>query len=505
MSVLRKFAGDTLIYGVSTIVARLLNFILTPLFVNRFPTAVYGVFTNLYSWAALINVFLAFGMETTFFRFLQKHEGDRARVYNQSFSVTLVTTGLMLLTVFLFLDPISRGLASWLGNGADSADFRFYVTLFALFLAADALAVVPFAKIRAEGKARRFAAIKITNISIFVVLNLVFIVAFPWMAEQASWQWMQFEKWYRPGWLGYVFIANLAASIGTLLLLAPELLAFKWHINERSLMRMLRYSFPILIANISFIINELIDKMVLIPWLVPKESAASDLGIYGAVSKLAILLSIAAQAFRFGAEPFFFNYSKNSNARQTYALIMDYFIILMVIGMVGVTANIEWIKYFIESGDPEEQLKFWSGLKVVPVLLMAYVMLGIYMNLSIWYKLSDQTVYALYIAGIGALVTVVLNVLLIPHFSYVGAAWVTLIAYASMVVLSYFWGQKNFAIPYNTRKNLAYLGAGALISWLSFDVFQRNVLVGNALLLLFVGTCLYLEQNNLKRYFLRKN
>lgn len=499
MSVLKKFAGQTLIYGVSTILARLLNFVLTPIFVSRFPTAVYGVFTNLYSWAALLNTLLAFGMETTYFRFLQRHEGDKKQVYSNGFIVTLFTSILFLGTVFLFLDPIASGLAGWLGNGADFADFKFYVSLFALFLVADALAVIPFAKIRAEEKPKRYAAIKIVNILIFVVLNLVFIVFIPMIADAPSWQWMGFESWYRPDWLGYVFIANLIASFITLALLLPELSQLSLRPNKRLLVQMFQYSFPILIANISFIVNELVDKMVLLPWLLPKESAASDLGIYGAVSKLAIFLSIAAQAFRLGAEPFFFSYSKNKNARQTYAVIMEYFVILMVLAMVGLTANIEWLKYFIKGRDVVEQSKFWSGLQVVPVLLMSYVLLGIYMNLSIWYKLSDQTIYAFYIAGIGALVTIGLNILLIPYFSYIGAAWVTLIAYGTMVVLSYFWGQKNYTIPYNLRKNVAYLSIGGLICWISFDFLERDLLWGNFLFVAFAVVTLLLEQKNIKR------
>lgn len=499
MSVLKKFAGHTLIYGLSTILARVLNFLLTPLFVSKFPAAVYGVFTNLYAWAALLNNLLAFGMETTYFRYLDKHEGDKRAVFNHGFAVILLTSGVFLITVLLFQNSIAQILSTWLGNGAQISDFRQYILFFAVILVADAWAVLPFARIRAEGRALRFATIKLINIITFVGFNLFFIVFIPQVQENAAYGWLQIESWYRPGWLGYVFLSNLIASGLTLLLLVPELSRFRPKVDRALWVSMVRYSWPILVANISFIISELIDKMVLIPKLLPAEQAATDLGIYGAVSKLAIFLSIAVQAFRLGAEPFFFSYSREANARQTYALIMDYFVILMVWAMVALTVNIEWLKYFIKAGDPVEQAKYWSGLQVIPVLLLSYVFLGIYTNLSIWYKLSDQTRYALYISGIGAVVTVVLNILFIPYFSYVAAAWVTLAAYGAMMLSSYLWGQKNYPIPYRVKKNLGYILVGSFTCWLSFSVFDRNIWVGNSLFLAFVIGTWGVERKTLKR------
>lgn len=498
MSVLRKFAGQTLIYGLSTIISRVLNFVLTPLFVHKFPAAVYGVFTNLYSWAALFNNLLAFGMETTYFRFLDRHDGDKKAVYNNGMAVVMFTSTLLLLTVLLLRDEIAVVLSGWLGNGAALSDFKDYILFFVFILVADALAVIPFAQIRAEGKAMRFASIKLLNILTVVGFNLFFIVLVPYLIKTGSMSWARFDLWYRPGWLGYVFVSNLIASISTLILLLPEILTFRPKINGPLLRKMAAYSFPILIGNISFIINELLDKMILIPKLVPADQAATDLGIYGAVSKLAIFLSIAVQAFRLGAEPFFFSLAKASNAKKIYAVIMDYFVILMVLAMVGLTVNIEWLKHFIRAGDALEQAKYWSGLKIIPVLLLSYVLLGIYTNLSIWYKLSDQTRYALYISGVGAVVTIALNLIFIPMYSYVGAAWVTLAAYAVMVLVSYFWGQKNYPIPYNVSKNLVYLVVGTTICWISFYVLDRQLLWGNLLFLLFAAGTVFLEKNKLK-------
>lgn len=438
-------------------------------------------------------------METTYFRFLDKHEGDKRAVFNNTFTVVAFTSAVFVLSVFAFRDSIAATLAGWLGKGADFNDFRQYVFFFALILAADALAVVPFARIRSAGRPYRYAFIKLANIVTVVSFNLIFILVLPKWLENGQMAFLQLEQWYRPGWLGYVFVSNLIASVLTLVLLLPECAEYRPQLDKALLRKMLTYSFPILIANISFVVNELLDKMFFIPRLLPAEQAATDLGIYGAVSKLAIFLSIAVQAFRLGAEPFFFSYAKEANSRRVYAIIMDYFIILMVFAMVALTVNIEWLKYFIKAADPIEQAKYWSGLKIIPVLMLSYVFLGIYTNLSIWYKLSDQTKYALYISGIGALVTIALNLIFVPKYSYVGAAWVTLAAYLVMVVISYYWGQKNYAIPYHVGRNLIYILAGSLISWASFDLFDSNLFIGNGMLLVFATAIVAVEYKNLKR------
>ncbi len=493
MSVLRKFAGQTAIYGLSTIIARLINFVLTPIFVRQFPTAVYGIFTQLYSWAAMINAVLAFGMETTFFRYLQKHENDRGKVLNNSFSVILFLSALFLATVFLF----SQSIASWLNNGEYNSDYNHYVRYFGLILTADALAVIPFALLRADGRPTRFGILKLVNVITLVSINLFFLFGIPQLLKYMPSLGSHFT-WYRPGWLGYVFIANFSASGLTLLLLLPEMLRIRLRMDRKLLADMLSYSFPVLVANISFIINEHLDKIA-IPLLISGDQGKIDNGIYGAVSRIAVFLSIAVQAFRLGAEPFFFSYAKNENARNVYALIMDYFIIAMVLVMVGISANIEWLKYFIEGEDAQQQALYWSGLHIVPILLLGYVLLGIYMNLSVWYKLTDQTRFGLYISGIGALVTVVFNVILIPRYSYLGAVWVTVLAYVVMVVLSYLWGQRRYPIPYRVGKNVAYIITGVLLCWLQFVIFDQQVVVGNLLFVAFAAATIFIERKTLLR------
>jgi Membrane protein involved in the export of O-antigen and teichoic acid len=491
LSVLRKFAGQTAIYGLSTIVARLINFLLTPIFVRQFSTGVYGVFTQLYSWAAMITAVLAFGMETTFFRYLQKHEDEKQKVLNNTFAVTLFLTALFLVTMFLFSAPI----ATWLNDGVFSSDYVSYVRYFAVILAADALAVIPFARLRAAGRPIRFGVLKLVNVLTLVGVNLLFLFGIPLLLKHQP-SFAGYFSWYRPGWLGYVFIANLAASGLTLLLLLPELLRIRLTVDRKLLADMLSYSFPVLVANISFIVNEHLDKIV-IPLLIPGEAGKVDNGIYGAVSRIAVFLSISVQAFRLGAEPFFFSYAKNENARRIYALIMDYFIIAIVLVMVGISANIEWLKYFIEGEDEQQQALYWSGLHIIPVLLLGYVLLGVYMNLSVWYKLTDQTRFGLYISGIGALVTIALDLILIPRYSYVGAVWVTVLVYGVMVTLSYLWGQRHYPIPYRVGKNIGYIVAGTAVCWVAFHVFDRNLIIGNLLFAGFVGISLRIEWKTL--------
>lgn len=491
MSTLRRFAGQTLIYGLSTIIARIMNFILTPLLTFRLTPAKYGIFGYLYSGAAMINAFLAFGMETTFFRYLQKQEKEKEKVYANSFIVILCASALLLLTALFCFDVT----AAYLQRSLDDPDLGLYLKLFIVILIADALAVIPFARIRAEGRPLRFAFIKLTNIVTSVGGSLFFLIVIPWLLRWDT-TLAPYFSWYKEDWVGYVFISNLAASLLTLFMLLPEMAKLQLRPDRKLINDMLRYSFPVLIANFSFIINEHLDKLLL-QELLPAETSTRDVGIYTACSKLAIFMSIAVQAFRLGAEPFFFSYAKEKNARQTYALIMDYLVIAMALAAVALTANIEILKYFIRADAAEEREAYWSGLPVVPVLLIAYVFLGIYMNLSIWYKLSDQTKYGLYISGIGALLTIVLNLVLIPRFGYMASAWVTLATYGSMMVASYVMGQKNYPIPYRALKNSLYLIAAMIISWVSFSLFDRDLVAGNLLFAAFVMVTVWLERKQL--------
>lgn len=445
----------------------------------------------------MLNAILAFGMETTFFRYLNKHPENQDKVYNNTFMSIVGICGVFLAFTLFFVDDIS----AWLqGDEVYNPDYASYVKYFMVILVVDALSVIPFAKVRADGRPMRYGIIKFINILTFICFNFFFIFAIPLIIKNGGWGASFLAEWYRPQWVGYVFISNLIASILSLILLLPELLQLRLKFDLAMIKNMLVYSLPVLIANISFIINENLDKIFL-GKLLPEDISQQEVGIYGACAKVAIFLSIFVQAFRLGAEPFFFSHAKNKNSGQTYARIMTYFVIAVSLIFVALTANIEILKYFIRGKDAVQQALYWSGLKVVPVLLFGYVSLGIYMNLSIWYKLSDQTRFGLYISGIGAVLTIVLNLIFIPKYSYMASAWISLTAYASMMGLSYWMGQKNYPIPYNLKKNLSYLLASVGLVFLSFVVFDRNLIIGNLLLILFALATFYIERKELKSIF----
>lgn len=488
MSVLKKFLGQTAVYGISTVFSRLFNFILTPIYTGKFAAGTYGIFTTMYAYASMINVILAFGMESTYFRYLNKHEDRKQEVYNNSFlciafiSVLFLISGLVLSTTFaryLTEDPKQLN------------DYKTYVQLFIGILFVDAICIIPFAKLRADNKAFKYSVIKFLNIGCFVGFNLVFIYIIPLIIKHqwplATW----LESWYRGIWVGYVFVANLIASLVTFVLLLPEFLKIQLKFDKELFGKMFSYSWPILVANLSFIVNENLDKIVL-GQLLPERIADHEVGVYGAVCKIAIFISIFITAFRLGAEPFFFSHAKNANAKKTYAMILHYFVIALALLFVGLIANIEILKYFIRKNE------YWVGLPAVPYLLFGYVCLGIYMNLSIWYRLSDQTRFGLYISVVGAVITIVMNFVLIPKYSYMGSAWVSMLTYFVMMVISYVLGQKYYPIPYDLKRIITYLLVSVLLVVLSFWVFDRNIYIGNAMLLVFFAGIIYFEKDQLK-------
>ncbi|HZY39080.1 MAG TPA: oligosaccharide flippase family protein [Mucilaginibacter sp.] len=494
MSTAKKFAGQTAIYGISTIAGRTLNFFLTFVYTRTYSRSIYGIFGSMFAYASMLQAVLAFGMETTFFRYLNKHEDQKQQVYNNSFAAVFITTLVFLALTLTFLNPLTHWLK--IEQTTSFSDYRLYVIYFIAFLVIDAWCVVPFAKVRADGRPARYGFIKLANIFTFIGLNIFFIYIIPFVIRHhfigASW----LSAWFRPGWLGYIFLSNLIASALTFLLLLPEVVKLRLDLHFSIFKSMLVYSMPILVANLSYIINENLDKQLLGKMLPPGISS-EQVGIYAACAKISVFLSIFVQAFRLGAEPFFFSHAKNKNAGQTYARIMDYFVIAVCMAFLGITANIGLLKYFIGSS-------YWVGLDVIPPLLFGYVSLGVYMNLSVWYKLSDQTRYGLYISGIGAIITIVLLVLYIPKYSYMAAAWISALSYAVTMVLSYIWGQKNYPIPYHLKKNLAYIISSCILVYFSYYLFKSNLIIGNALLLIFVSAAIYFEWGNLKTIFIKK-
>lgn len=460
----------------------------------------------MYGYAAIINPILAFGMETTFFRYLHKKEEQKQIVFNNAFFAIIAMSVVFLLFCLLLLDNIVVFLQA--GSTQNHADYVFYVKCFLTILVADAFCVIPFARIRSEGRAIRYGTIKCLNTISVLCFNIFFLFAIPYIIKHnllgAEW----ISSWYRPRWVGYVFLSNLLASILTILILTPEIVKLKLKIDISMFKEMLVYSWPILIANISFIVNESIDKIML-KQMLPVDIGDKEIGIYGMCAKIALFLSIFVQAFRLGAEPFFFSNAKNKYSGYLYANIMTYFVITVSIICVALVGNVKILATIILDqpihavGHKVFRNPYWAGLGVVPPLVFGYLCLGIYMNLSIWYKLSDQTKYGLYISGIGALVTIILNLVFIPKYSYMASAWISLIAYAGMMILSYLWGQKNYPIPYNLKKNVAYIVSAVLIVYISFYVFNRNIFIGNGLLIAFASVALYFEWKNLKSIFIK--
>ncbi len=454
MSVFRILAGQTAIYGLSSIIARFLNFLLTPLYTSKgvFPPAEFGVITSLYAWAAFITVLLTFGMETTFFRFANRKQLDPKRAYASAF---FTVAGIAL--SFMVVCALVPGA---IASGIRYPEKATLVLLLAIALGLDAMTALPLARLRNEGRSWRFVAANLMSIGVTVVLSLFY---FAWCMPRvkAGDSSAFIDAVYDPAFgVGYVFLINLIASAAKFLMLVPQWP--RWAQFDRALLKpMLVFAAPLAVAGLAGMVNETADRAVL-KYLLPADTADQQIGIYGACYKLAILITLFIQAFRFAAEPFFFRHAKEPNSRQTFARIMNVFVAVCMSAFLLVMLFLDLFRWFIPNP------AYWEGLRVVPILMLANVFLGIYYNQSVWYKLSDRTHAGGTIALLGAGITLTLLFALIPAMGYMGAAWATLICYASMAVISYAWGQKHWPVPYQVRRVLLYI-AGALMLWLAIE------------------------------------
>ncbi len=482
MSVFRNLFKQTLIYGLATVLPRALGIVLVPLYVSVLGREQYGIYATLMAFLILGNVLLSYGMETAFFRFINKHAEQKSEVQSTALTSLTVTTFIFLGITLLFNDSIAEFL-----------DFRSeFITYGLLILALDALCVLPFVWFRANEQPMKYAVIKIFNVLVNLGLNLFFFLWLPKLAASAPgsfWDTINLTE----NKVAYVFIANLIASAVTLLILLPRYVRIGFKFNRLIWKGMMRYAMPVLIAGIAFSINEAFDK-ILLKYLLPEDIAETEVGVYAACYKLGVFMTLFATAFRLGIEPFFFNHAANASAPQTYAKITKYFTIFGSCILLFVIVYIDIFKLILIP-DP----KFWDALVVVPFILLANLCLGIYHNFSVWYKVTDKTRYGAYISVAGAVITLVLNFLLIPLISYKGSAIATLAAYGSMMVLSYFLGQRNYAIPYDIRKIGGYLMLAVVFSALSFYVFEGNLIIGSALLLVFLFWVFFAEKDELKR------
>ena len=445
MNPFRKLIGDTAIYGVSSIVGRFLNWWLVPYYSSLFLPDEYGIVTNLLAYEAFLLILLTYGMETGYFRFASKSK-DPEKVYSTSQVPLFVTSLLFLSLIFLF----GNELAALIGY----PDNPEYILILAAVVSIDAFTSIPFAKLRLENKPAKFATVKMINIGLNIGFNLFFLSLCPYLSKNFPGIPVNYIYSADIG-VGYVFISYLLASLSTLVLLQKEIFSVKFQLDKQLLREMLNYSIPILVIGIAGMVNQNIDK-ILIPFLVPDEhNPMFQVGIYGANYKLAVLMNMFIQAFRYAFEPFFFSRSSSSESDDPtiYAIVMKYFLVFGMLIFLGMTLYIDLVKLLID-------INYHEGLKIVPLVLLANLFFGIFFSLSIWYKIKDLTRYGAYIALIGAAVTLVLNILLIPVMGYMGSAVAVLVCFFTMMVITYIWGQKFYRVPYNLKRLIFYFLTG---------------------------------------------
>lgn len=465
MNPLKKLAGQTGIYGLG-VVARFFNYLLVPLHTSYFITEQYGVITEMYAYVAFLVVLLTYGLETAFFRFSTKKGADPDRIFSTLIISVSSTSAVFIGLAVLFREPI----AIWLKypNNAE------YVSWFAIIVGLDAISSLFLARLRSQNKAKKFVGINLANILVNIFFNVLFIYYFIGNYEKGTTNWF-IEKFHDPETgVGYVFIANLVASICKLGLLSPIITRIKLVFDFITWKKVLKYSLPILVAGLAGIANETLDR-ILIKWVLwpieGEQETMTQLGIYGANYKMGILIMLFLSALRYAAEPFYFSLEKEKNARQIFADVMKWVVIILTIILLTVVLNIEAFKYFISREE------YWQGLHIVPIILFAYVALGIYQNHSIWFKLNEKTSWGILFTVIGAIVTIVLNLILIPRIGYVGSAWATLACYVSMAFVSMIIGQKQFYIPYDLKRIGMYLSIciGIVLLTEQLELFKKGL------------------------------
>lgn len=432
MANLKSLAKDTAIYGMSSILGRFLNYLLVPLYTSNISAASggYGIITNLYAYTALLLVILTYGMETTFFRYANKTNEDPQKVYSSTLIMVGFTSLLFIVLVSIFLQPIS-GVMGY-------SDHSSYVWVMAATVSIDAFQCIPFAYLRYKKRPIKFAALKLLFIAFNIALNLLYFVVLPDLYKSYP---DIIQHIYNPETgVGYAFYINLVCTASITFFFYKELTGFKYTFDKELAKRMLSYSWPILILGIAGILNQTAD-FILFPYLYKGSQAHQQLGIYGAASKIAMIMAMITQAFRYAYEPFVFGKGNDKDNRETYAVAMKYFIIFTLLAFLVVMGYINILRHIIGRD-------YWEGLKVVPIVMAGTIMMGVYFNLSFWYKLIDKTIWGAYFSGIGCSVLILINIIFVPQYGYMACAWAGLIGYATAMTLSYFVGQKKYPINY---------------------------------------------------------
>ena len=443
MANLKSLAKDTAIYGLSSIVGRFLNYLLVPLYTAKLSAASggYGVITNVYAYTALLMVILTYGMETTFFRFANKEEENPQTVYTTTLISVGFTSLMFIALVLLFINPIS----AFMGY----ADHKSYIWVMAITVAIDAFQCIPFAYLRYKKRPIKFAALKLLNIFMAIVLNIVFFLVLPSIYESSGGTGFISAIYDPTVGAGYAFYVNLFCSAFLTFFFWRELVVQKYSFSKALLRRMFSYSWPILVLGIAGILNQTADK-ILFPYIYKGSDAHSQLGIYGAASKIAMIMAMITQAFRYAYEPFVFGKSKDKDNRETYAKAMKYFIIFTLLAFLVVVGYMDVLRHIIGRD-------YWDGLRVVPIVMAAEIMMGVYFNLSFWYKLIDKTIWGAYFSGAGCAVLIAVNVIFVPRYGYMACAWAGFAGYATAMVLSYFVGQRKYPIAYPMKDISVYV------------------------------------------------
>jgi len=497
-SPIKKLASQTAIYGLSSIVGRLANYLLlTPLYTDSdiFSKEQFGVVTNTYAWVAVSIIFFTYGLETGYFRFASKKGYNQRKVFSTSLISVLSTALLFVGTILLY----SKEIAATIGY----PDHGEYIEYLAIIIGLDAVASIPFAKLRLDEKPIRFAIIRLVNLGVNIGLNFFFYIICPWYIETYNYDTINsvIYSFYDPSvGVGYVFVSNLIASLITFILLGPQILKHTWKFDVKLWKELIKYCWPLLVVGLAGSLNQHFDKLI-IKYLVPGGLGDSETGIYGAIYKLSIFIILFIQAFQYAAEPFFFNQAKEKDSRKIYAKILKYFTILTSAAFLAILLYIDLVKQFIRSAE------YYEGLYVLPWLLMSAVFYGIYYNLSFWYKLSGKTYFGAIISGIGSILTLVGNIILIPYFEainpgngYFGAAITTFFCFLIMSVISYLLGQKYYPVKYEVGKILGYLVLAFILFLTSyFLISDLNLTVKlclNTLILLgYIGIAYIFEKS----------
>jgi O-antigen/teichoic acid export membrane protein len=484
----KKLAGDTFIYGSSSIIGKFLNWWLVPYYMLMFLPNEYAVVANMYAYVSFFMVLLTYGMETSYFRFASKSK-EPEKVYSTSLISLFFTTFYFVLVALVFQNQIASLI--------QYPEHPEYILWFAIILGIDAFTAIPFARLRLNNKPVKFAVIKFVNIGFNIAFNLFFISLCPKLAQSNPDSFI--GAIYSPEiGVGYVFISNLLASVIVLLLLLPEIFKISFKFDKKLFKQMLSYGFPILIVGLAGMVNQNIDK-VLMRFLIPEnQDPMQQLGIYSANYKLAVLMNMFIQAFRYAFEPFFFSRGESKDDPKIYAAIMKYFVLFGLLIFLGIILFIDVIKFIADSN-------YHEGLKILPLVLMANLFFGMYFTLSLWYKLTDKTKYGAYMAIIGAIITLILNVVLVPHIGYMGSAIAVFSCYLVMLVISYFLGQKHYPVPYDMKRILTYFLIALILFSISFYTSTLHPIVKNAsntiLIFSFVGAIFMLEKKELRSLF----